>query len=157
MNQYIIHPIPLCYGTRDKSQFTYQLNRGKSVDICCYAWYIEGPETGILVDTGTTATWYQAQGRAGQKHVQFLEEGLSKFGIKPGDIRIVILTHLHVDHVEQARKFPGARLIVQKKELDYVLNTPPANAARLSSFCAYWMRPCSLSRSASASLRSVTS
>jgi N-acyl homoserine lactone hydrolase len=127
VNQYIIHPIPLCYGTRDTSQFTYQSGQGKPVDICCYTWYLDGPEKGILVDTGTTAEWYESHGRAGQKHIQYLEEGLGKFGIKPEDIRIVILTHLHVDHVEQARKFPRARFILQKKELDYVLNTPPSD------------------------------
>jgi N-acyl homoserine lactone hydrolase len=118
MSKFLIRPIPLCQGTRDKSQFTYHRGMNEKVVIVCYVWYLQGTEPKVMVDTGTTADWYHTDGVPEQEHIQFLEEGLDKFGVRPEDIGIVILTHLHADHVEQARKFTKARFIVQQDELD---------------------------------------
>ncbi len=57
--------------------------------------------------------------------IQTLEQGLAKFGLKPEDIDIIIFTHLHEDHVQLAHKYPRARLIVQKAELDFARNPHP--------------------------------
>ena len=89
--------------------------------MCCYVWYIEGSESKVLVDVGCALETFLARG---VKHteIQSLEDGLAKLGLKPEDIDIVIITHLHFDHVEYAYKFTNAKFIVQKKELDYALN-----------------------------------
>ncbi len=67
------------------------------------------------------------------RNIQSVEEGLSKLELRPSDIDIIILTHLHGDHVELTYKFVNAKFIVQKAELDFALNPHPM-AAKLGSF-----------------------
>lgn len=92
--------------------------------MCVYIWYIEGSEPKVLVDAGCRAEWLVSQGRP-MEDIQSVEEGLNKSGVKPEDIDIVILTHLHSDHVQLASKFVRAKFIVQKAELDFALNPHP--------------------------------
>jgi glyoxylase-like metal-dependent hydrolase (beta-lactamase superfamily II) len=86
-----------------------------------YVWYIENSKQKILVDAGVRAEHFIARG-AIQEDIQPLEKGMQKVGIKPEDIDIVILTHLHYDHIALAPLFTKAKFIVQKKELDAALN-----------------------------------
>jgi len=118
MRNYIIRPIPLCKGARDRTQLTYRRGQGEKVEICCYAWYIQGAKPQIIVDTGTTAEWYHTQGISQQEHLHYIEDSLGKFNVRLEDIDIVILTHLHADHVEQVKKFTRAKFYVQKDELE---------------------------------------
>ena len=53
-----------------------------------------------------------------------LERCLSDLGLTPADIDIVLLTHMHADHVagllkDKQRAFPKAKIMVSKPELDY--------------------------------------
>jgi N-acyl homoserine lactone hydrolase len=43
---------------------------------------------------------------------------LAKLGIAPGDVRHIVLTHLHEDHVGELRRFPGATVHVARLEWD---------------------------------------
>jgi glyoxylase-like metal-dependent hydrolase (beta-lactamase superfamily II) len=61
--------------------------------------------------------------------IQSLEDGLGRVGLSFKDIKTVILTHLHWDHVALASYFPDARFLVQKKEFDFALNPHPAVAS----------------------------
>ena len=121
MKEYIVRPIPLSGGTRDKGLWTYRLNYGQPCSSCCYVWYIEGTEPKVLVDSGASLDSFLALGLK-QQAIQTLEEGLAKLGLQPEDISVVIQTHLHWDHIELAYKFPRAKFIVQKAELDYARN-----------------------------------
>ena len=53
-------------------------------------------------------------------------EQLARIGIQPGDISMVGLSHYHLDHIGQARAFPGATLLMGKADLDALSATPPA-------------------------------
>ena len=81
-----------------------------------------------MVDTGANAETAIARGRSREdvKQIQSLEEGLAKFGLKPGDIDTVIITHLHWDHIELAHRYVNARFLVQEDELSFALNPHPA-------------------------------
>ena len=73
----------------------------------------------ILVDTGAGPLF----GRAGGH----LLENLRSAGIKPQDISLVLLTHIHADHsggVEYRGKpaFPDATVRVEQKDVDFWLN-----------------------------------
>ena len=125
MKEYYIRPILLTEGPRDMSQYTYLMNFGQLVDTAHYVFYIEGSEPKVVVDAGVTAEMNLERGRTVEKNVQTLEEGFNKLGLKLGDISIVILTHLHWDHVGLASKFTAARFVVQKAELDFALNPHP--------------------------------
>jgi glyoxylase-like metal-dependent hydrolase (beta-lactamase superfamily II) len=94
------------------------------VKVCTYVWYIENSAPKILVDAGVSAADFIAHGDS-QEDVQPLEIGLQKIGVRPEEIDIVILTHLHYDHIALARLFMNARFIVQKKELDAARNPHP--------------------------------
>lgn len=48
--------------------------------------------------------------------VTSFEEGLKGFGITPEDVDVIILTHLHWDHIMGTRKCKRARIIVQEEE-----------------------------------------
>ena len=121
MEKLKIHPIPLFKGVDKlgKPKMTYLHYFGEDVHVGCFTWYIEGADEKILVDTGGNADTNIARGRPKETvtHIQTLEEGLARYDLKPADIDIVIVTHLHWDHVELASKFVNARFVVQEREL----------------------------------------
>jgi glyoxylase-like metal-dependent hydrolase (beta-lactamase superfamily II) len=45
-------------------------------------------------------------------------EQLADLGLKPEDVDIVGISHLHPDHTGQAAQFPGARLLIGKGDFD---------------------------------------
>jgi glyoxylase-like metal-dependent hydrolase (beta-lactamase superfamily II) len=81
------------------------------------------PEHGwLLWDTGyaprmfdATARWpYALYRRATPLHIRpelAVARQLERFGLAPGDICTVILSHFHADHIAGLRDFPGAELI----------------------------------------------
>jgi N-acyl homoserine lactone hydrolase len=129
MASYCIRPIALCKGFRDRSQWTYRVGYGEKVASCNYVWYIEGFKQGVLVDTGATADQFRKRGFS-DEGVQSLEEGLKTVAVGFEDIKIIILTHLHWDHVALASKFPKAVFFLQKKEFDFAMNPHPAVASQ---------------------------
>ena len=128
MGHYYIRPIPLCKGFRDRSQWTYRLNCGQKVATCSYVWYIEGPKERILVDAGVNAKLFRERGIP-DEDVQSLEDGLKKVGLVFKDVKTIILTHLHWDHVALASNFTEATFYVQKKEYDFAIHPHPAVAS----------------------------
>jgi glyoxylase-like metal-dependent hydrolase (beta-lactamase superfamily II) len=68
-----------------------------------------------------------------------LEDGLAQLGVTPGDVSIVINTHLHFDHaggntyIDEAGNvepsFPNARYIVKRGEYDYAMHPNERTAA----------------------------
>ncbi|MCT4633005.1 MAG: N-acyl homoserine lactonase family protein [Firmicutes bacterium] len=50
---------------------------------------------------------------------QWVVNAIQKVGVKPEDIKYVILSHLHLDHAGGVGHFPNAKYIVQRKELHF--------------------------------------
>jgi N-acyl homoserine lactone hydrolase len=124
---YSIHPIALAEGPRNGSDYTYRENFGTSQNTACYVWYLEGSQPKVLIDAGATISMFEQRG-VPETGLVTVEEGLAKLGVKPEDIEIVIITHLHWDHVALAGMYKRAKFIVQKKELDYARNPHPIDA-----------------------------
>jgi len=94
-----------------------------------YAWAIERSDGVVLVDTGETTRvhergyhpeWHPFYRRAVHFRVAPEDElgpQLRAIGIKTGDIREVILTHLHTDHAGGMHHVVGARTRVHAAEL----------------------------------------
>ena len=94
-----------------------------------YAWAVETPEGIVLVDTGETARtsepgyfprWHPYFRLAVQLDVtEELEVGpqLLKIGIRPDDVRTVVLTHLRTDHAGGLHHFPRSKILVSDEEL----------------------------------------
>ena len=126
MPTYSICPIPLCEGPRQGSHFTARMNFDSTYQMICYSWYIKGSQPKVLVDPGAPASLFtDVQGIKEQKDIMSIEDGLARQGVKPEDIEIVIITHLHNDHILLGYLFKNARFIVQKKELEYAKNPHP--------------------------------
>ena len=76
----------------------------------------------ILIDTGPAA------------RRSWLLKALEDRGLGVEDIDTLVLTHLHWDHCQNADLFPGARVLVHPKELDYAKNPNPADGNSATYF-----------------------
>lgn len=123
---YKIHPIVMGTKVFDKGMMTYQYGYGTPYTIPIYSWYLEGGDKKILVDTGEMRP-IQSQDRekAIGGRIYTFEEGLSKWGLQPEDIDIVIHTHLHADHCENDYKCVNAVFYVHEKELETIRRYHP--------------------------------
>jgi len=124
----IIHPIPLFQTMGDKSRQTYRLNLGQQLALVNYVWYIDGTKERILIDAGGSAEYFRRFGIPVEE-IQTLDSGLNKVGVSFSDIDLIILTHLHTDHIAQASRFPKAKFLIQKDELEFGRNPHPAIAS----------------------------
>jgi glyoxylase-like metal-dependent hydrolase (beta-lactamase superfamily II) len=95
-----------------------------------WAWAIEHPEGVIVVDTGETARvmepgWFPRWHPYFHTAVKFdvrpeqeIGPQLRERGIEPGDVRKVVLTHMHTDHSGGLAHFPDAEILVSRREMD---------------------------------------
>ena len=125
-----IHPIPLLETRIDKSLMTYRLNFGQPIRSISYVWYIRGLKEKILVDAGASAEYFSTVRGMPAKEIQTLDSALRKQGVDFRDIDLIILTHLHHDHVANARRFPKAKFLVQKIELEFAQKPHPSVATQ---------------------------
>jgi N-acyl homoserine lactone hydrolase len=56
---------------------------------------------------------------------------LTEIGVKPADIRYVVVSHSHADHIGNVAMFPDAMLLVQKAEYDWPQASGPRFPAQL--------------------------
>ena len=137
-----IHPILVGSWEVDQSMHTFGFGMGKKTQSACYFWLILGAAQKILVDTGCAdPEWAQRYHRpidAGS--YQDPVGALAVRGVRPEEIEIVINTHLHWDHCFNNECFPNARILVQKKELQYAIAPLPIHALYYESQLIH-MRP----------------
>jgi glyoxylase-like metal-dependent hydrolase (beta-lactamase superfamily II) len=96
-------------------------------------WLIEGAGRVILIDTGVGDVDEIDSLHARHGSIRWIVErnegqdlvaGLARHGVRPEDVEVVVLSHLHFDHVGNNELFPGARFIVQRDELTLALAPP---------------------------------
>lgn len=128
-------------GARNNLSRFYQVlftqNWGEWMPIYC--WLIEHPEGLILVDTGETADIYKEgylpKGGLYHKVVQTRIEAeqeiphqLEKIGFQPKDVKTVIFTHLHGDHIGGLGHFEHCDIYVSRQEYEFATsNKGPGN------------------------------
>ena len=116
-----------------------------------WVWVIEHPEGIILIDTGdiqassyddfykneTIGTRFSLKLMANKRNISKedeLDSQLKRLGIRPEQVSKVVLTHLHGDHTNGLKFFPGNEIIVNEAEY----RKPYAN---LASTYPRWFNP----------------
>jgi glyoxylase-like metal-dependent hydrolase (beta-lactamase superfamily II) len=81
-----------------------------------FVWLIRGEGREVVVDTGFSAAVAKRRGR---NHLRCPADALRLLNSNPEQIRDVIITHLHYDHVGNFELFPAARFHLQDLEMRY--------------------------------------
>ena len=88
------------------------------LDVPCYCWLLRDGRTSLLVDTGPDLEQSADVGyEVGGEPRASLLAALRRSGVSPAEIDLIIHTHLHQDHIQNDDLFPGARVLVQREEL----------------------------------------
>lgn len=116
-----LHLLSDGYFTLDKSLLVYTKYQGQIYEAALKPLLIIAGKEKILVETGIgeLPETYRKFHTIKRKPDQALRAQLQKHGIKPGDITLVINTHLHFDHCGNNALFPNAKFYVQAEELRY--------------------------------------
>ncbi|MEW6443088.1 MAG: N-acyl homoserine lactonase family protein [bacterium] len=124
---------PLNLGTiqRPKIQFSFDFKElFNMIEAPLIAWYIEGSDRKILVDSGGEDLEKAARRTLYARTAeQQLASALGRIGVRCEEIDLVIHTHLHWDHCGGNGHLPKAAFLVQQEELRSARNPLPLHAA----------------------------
>ena len=100
----------------------YPLHLGRVIrkeDMPVVAFYLTDGVNRVIVDTGGTPADGVSKMPYYQEPGQTLEEQLAALKVDPASINIVIISHLHWDHMSNNHLFPNAKFYVQRAEYLY--------------------------------------
>lgn len=118
-----------------------------------YCWVIEHPEGIIVIDTGETARtsepsyfpkWHPYFRYGVQMRVEPEQEvgpQMKKLGLSTNDVRWVIMTHLHTDHVGGISHFPRSEFLVSRQEYKSSLGLKGKLRGYLPDHVPTWFSP----------------
>lgn len=78
----------------------------------------EGP---IVIDTG-----FAADRAGGRTPVMSSAEGFELVGIDPAEVRRLVVSHAHYDHVGNLHLFPNAKITIARREQEFWVHDPVA-------------------------------
>lgn len=120
---YTIHPL----GTATMSDvvkgqiFTYLVDLDVAMTIPVTSYLVlsedDGDDFVLLVDTGIDPERYAGDRDIERGGPEAYRHELSRFGLVPGDVDHVVMTHLHNDHVGNIELFADAEYLIQRAEL----------------------------------------
>ncbi|MFN3643451.1 MAG: N-acyl homoserine lactonase family protein [Gemmobacter sp.] len=87
-----------------------------------YGFLILGGAYPVLVDTGyrDNAIMGSLGMRGLQFHENMVERQLASHGVRVGDVRYILHTHLHIDHAGKDDVFPmNTTVVINRRELEY--------------------------------------
>ena len=108
----------LKYAERDTTtcQFFYRDPAHEPLTLHYYVWLILGGPHPVLVDTGFLDDDARARGMRGYVSPAAMVE---RAGVKPADVPIALITHLHYDHWAGHSLFPAAEYWIQREEVAF--------------------------------------
>jgi N-acyl homoserine lactone hydrolase len=108
---------------------TIPKEKERNITVPISMWIIDHPKGLVVFDTGNNVAVadgncksYWAAGfcdflKPSQKRSDIIDEQLKKVGYSPDQVKVVITSHTHLDHVGNIAMFPKAIHVMQKKEL----------------------------------------
>jgi N-acyl homoserine lactone hydrolase len=94
------------------------LDRNFTGDLPIHAWLIEHDDGPILVDTGELATTADPPiARFLVTRDQEIDRQLAAQGLRPQDLRVIVLTHLHGDHTGGLTRLAGVETLASAEAL----------------------------------------
>jgi len=116
---------------------------GKTGDIAVPCFLIRHPKGILLWDTGLGDKFAankdgidMAPGVHLSVRVTLISQ-LKVLGLTPQDVNFLVFSHLHWDHTGNANEFPGALWIINRRELNAALATPPPDGIDPATFSDY--------------------
>jgi glyoxylase-like metal-dependent hydrolase (beta-lactamase superfamily II) len=108
----------LKYAERDTTtcQFFYRDSAHEPLTLHYYVWLILGGPHPVLVDTGFLDDDARARGMRGYVSPAAVVE---RAGVKPADVPVALITHLHYDHWAGHNLFPAAEYWIQREEVAF--------------------------------------
>lgn len=109
------------YFTLDKSFLVFGKYQGVKYKAALKPLLVKTEKEIILVDTGigTLPPKYEKFHEVIRTKDEQLRLSLKRAGLEPGDITIVVNTHLHFDHCGNNMLFPSAKFFEQTEEVRY--------------------------------------
>jgi glyoxylase-like metal-dependent hydrolase (beta-lactamase superfamily II) len=102
---------------------TYMRDWDKTAQRNFYFWALRSRDAFVLVDCGVRPGYAAERRLAGYVSPT---EMLARVGVKPADVRHLVLTHAHFDHVGGLELFPNATVYIQRREFDFWVYDPMA-------------------------------
>jgi glyoxylase-like metal-dependent hydrolase (beta-lactamase superfamily II) len=108
----------LKYAERDTTacQFFYRESSHDILTLHYFVWLILGGPHPILVDTGFLEDDARARGMRNYVSPAAM---VQRAGIKPADVPVALITHLHYDHWAGHTLFPSAEYWMQRDEIAF--------------------------------------
>jgi len=108
----------LKYAERDTTacQFFYREASHDILTLHYFVWLILGGPRPVLVDTGCLDDDARARG---MRDYVSPAEMVERAGVKPADVPIALITHLHYDHWAGHSLFPAAEHWIQRDEVAF--------------------------------------
>ncbi|HEY4371202.1 MAG TPA: N-acyl homoserine lactonase family protein [Burkholderiales bacterium] len=95
-----------------------------------FVWLVRNAERSFVIDSGFTAAVGRKRGR---EFLRCPSEGLAALGLPVDQVKDVVVTHLHYDHIGNFALFPNAVFHLQDREMAYAtgrhMASPVMNAA----------------------------
>lgn len=113
-------------GGIDSSFLVNKFNPGEKMSVSTYSYLITGEGIPpMLVDTGVKESMPEIMNRLGMtaeiREDMTYKSQLAKFGYKIEDIKVILHTHLHIDHAGNDDLFINAKIIMPRKELMFAV------------------------------------
>ena len=108
---------------------TYPKDQDRQVMMPVVMFIIDHPKGLVVFDTGNNVaisdgnckshwnSWICDALQPSQTRAEVIDKQLEKVGYSVGDVKIVITSHSHLDHIGNIEMFPDAIHVIQKKEL----------------------------------------